>query len=95
MGRTLFDRFTFLHMFSGYLAYHVGFSEVQWLLFHTAFEILENSPSGVAFLRQVTFWPGGKTHPDAWINVLGDTVGTWVGFRLAQWMDPSAVKSPI
>ena len=98
MGRTLFDRFTLLHAVSGYLAYHWGLKEVDWLLLHTGFEILENSPPGVAFLRQVTFWPGGKTHADWLINVIGDTVGTWAGFRCAKWIDQketSAVKSPI
>ena len=84
MGQTFMDRYSLLHLASGIVAYYFGFSLVGWIILHTLFEIIENTPEGVYFIdHYLTFWPGGKLAPDDLINSVGDTF-----FAIGGWLIP-------
>ena len=88
MGKNFTDQFSYLHLASGVMAYFWGLSFRQWLVVHLAFEVMENTPAGVRFLDQyITVWPGGKRHPDALVNVLGDNVFAAAGWLSARYVD--------
>lgn len=88
MGNRLFDQYTYLHFAFGIVVYFWNISLVFWLILHTIFEIVENTPYGMAFINKyVTWWPGGKPRPDAIINSVGDTIGAIIGWVSAYYID--------
>ena len=85
MGDTIFDKYSFLHMGSGAVAYWLGFGVHLWFFLHFMFEVVENTETGMQFINEkLTWWPGGKDHPDDSINVLGDNISAVVGWWLAK-----------
>ena len=89
MGACFFDQYSILHAATGVVAY---FWQVPlWLFFlvHTAFEIIENSVPGMAFINQYLYryWPGGKPMADSLTNTLGDTVFALLGWAVAAFLD--------
>lgn len=84
MGKSLIDRFTYLHFAMGIVVYYWNMSLPLWLTIHTLFEIIENSKPGVSFIdNYITLWPGGKKYPDSFINSVGDTIAAIVGWLSA------------
>ena len=88
MGRLLFDQYSLLHFSTGCIAYFFGIKLLNWIIIHTIFEIVENSPKGVYFIdNYLTFWPGGKKSPDNLKNSLSDLVFTIIGYLIARMLD--------
>jgi hypothetical protein len=88
MGLLLFDQYTYLHFASGIVAYFWGVSIFWWFIFHTIFELLENSQPGMWVINNlITMWPGGKPMADSLINMIGDTIGSIIGWLSAKWLD--------
>ena len=52
MGLNFFDNFSYLHFASGVIANFWNVSFTQLVIFHTTFEILENTPLGVKFIQK-------------------------------------------
>lgn len=92
MGASLLDRFSLLHFATGIVAYFMGASFWQWFIIHGLFELLENSQSGMDFIRTnfSWFWPGGKEFSDAPINMLGDQAAAMAG-----WVVPWLLFGPV
>lgn len=88
MGLKILDQYTYLHFASGIIAYFFGLPVVWWFIAHTIFEITENTHAGINIINNYfKFWPGGKPHPDSFINMLGDTIGTLIGWLSAYGVD--------
>jgi hypothetical protein len=81
MGINFADQFSYLHFVVGATVFYFNIPLFQWVVLHTLFEILENSPKGVYFINTyLTFWPGGKPKADTLINNVGDTVFAILGW---------------
>ena len=93
MGLKLIDQYTYLHFASGIIAYFWNLSLVQWIIFHTIFEYLENTKFGISIINKYfKIWPGGKPHADSFTNNIGDTMGTIVGWLSAYYIDKLGKK---
>ena len=93
MGNQLLDQYSLLHFASGVAAYFWGVPPVEWFFTHLAFEVLENTESGMRFInKSLTFWPGGKPKADTAINILGDNVSAMVGWWCASNLDTEGKK---
>jgi membrane glycosyltransferase len=93
MGFRLFDQYSLLHFSVGVVTYFWG---VNWKLFfilHTLFEILENTPMGMKFINNFTFWPGGKPKADSLQNIIGDTISAILGWYVAKLLDDYGKKN--
>lgn len=88
MGRKKFDQYSLLHFSTGSIAYFFGIPIYWWIILHTLFEIIENSPRGVKFIdTKLKFWPGGKKSSDNLINSVSDLVFTIIGYLVAKKLD--------
>ena len=88
MGFQFFDQYTYLHFAVGIIVYFWNISLLNWVIFHTVFEILENTQIGLNIINQyIVFWPGGKQKSDTIINNIGDTVGAVLGWLSAYYLD--------
>ena len=88
MGLKLFDQYTYLHFASGIISYFFGLPIILWFIIHTIFEISENTQLGIYIINNyLKFWPGGKPHSDSLINIIGDTIGTLLGWLSAYGID--------
>ena len=88
MGVKIFDQYTYIHFATGIISYFWGVSLINWIIFHTLFECLENTPRGIQFINQYfTFWPGGKPKQDTVINRIGDNIGAFIGWISAYYLD--------
>ena len=88
MGTQIFDQYTYLHFSSGIIAYFWGINFLNWIILHTIFEIIENTNIGMRIINQyIKLWPGGKQKSDTFINSLGDTMGTILGWLSAYFID--------
>ena len=87
MGLLLFDKYTYLHFATGVIAYFWNINIRNWIIIHTIFELLENTNKGITLIIKFYFWPGGKNHPDSFINIIGDTIGTILGWMSAYYLD--------
>ena len=83
MGIHFTDKFSLLHFASGIVAYYWNVSFVSWFIMHLIFELVENTETGMHHIRKVKFWPGGKTHPDSWVNSIGDQFYSVLGWLFA------------
>lgn len=93
MGQYFLDQYSLLHFATGVIFYFWGFSAKSTFIIHTLFELFENTSYGMYFINHyIKFWPGGKPFADSFINSLGDTVFTMVGFYVAQYMDHLSIK---
>ena len=81
MGINLFDQYTYLHFATGIVAYFFNISLVSWFILHSIFELIENTNIGINIINiYLKFWPGGKPYKDSFINSIGDTFGTIIGW---------------
>ena len=88
MGLKIFDQYTLLHFAVGVVSYFWNMSIRDFLIIHTIFEIVENTQFGMNLINNyVTIWPGGKPHPNAIINRVGDTIGAAFGWIVASKLD--------
>lgn len=86
------DRYSLLHFAVGVVSFFWGMSFLQWFVIHGLFELLENTETGMEFIRTYFewFWPGGKEYRDSWINMLGDQT-----FAMLGWLLPRLLFGPI
>lgn len=86
MGYNFIDEYSLLHFAVGIVAYYWNISLGNWIITHILFELLENTQQGMYIINYYFhgFWPGGKDHPDSWINSFGDTFFAILGWFLAQ-----------
>ncbi len=87
MGSQWFDQYSLLHTATGILAYFWNMSFVTALVVHTLFEWLENTQKGMAFIRNFTYWPGGKEKADSLRNSIGDTIAFAIGWGMSYGLD--------
>ena len=87
MGKQLYDRYSVLHFLTGALAFQTNLRFLPFMIGHTLFELAENSSAGIAVLRKIPFWPGGKEHADSLLNMIGDTLAASAGYSLAMILD--------
>jgi hypothetical protein len=89
MGIQLIDQYSLLHFATGIVAYFFNIKFSTWICFHILFEIVENSPQGVAFIDNSlqNIWPGGKKASDSIKNSIGDTSCAAIGWYLAYLID--------
>ncbi len=88
MGLKLIDQYTYLHFSVGIIAYFWNISLLNWIIVHTIFEVLENTQMAMDFINnKMFFWPGGKPQADSLTNILGDTIGTILGWLSAYLLD--------
>jgi len=82
------DQYTYLHFASGIIAYFFGIPLIVWFILHSIFEITENTSLGINLINNYfKFWPGGKPKSDSFINIIGDTIGTILGWGSAYGID--------
>jgi hypothetical protein len=90
MGSLLLDQFSYLHFAVGVVIYFWGITLGQWFVIHSGFELLENTPTGIALINATfgNYWPGeGKKYADYPINILGDTIAAILGWLSAYYLD--------
>ena len=93
MGQFLFDQYSLLHFAMGVVNYFWGTKPLNWLVSHALFELAENTEAGMAFINTyITFWPGGKSEADSWINILGDNISAQAGYWFAKYLDDTGKK---
>ena len=84
MGIKLFDEYSLLHFAVGIIAFYWNISIIWTLIVHIIFEFCENTVIGMKFINNwITMWPGGKDHPDSFINMVGDTISAGLGWIFA------------
>lgn len=87
MGKTLLDEYSLLHFATGVIARHWAVGFWLFILAHSLFEYLENTPKGMQFITTYfTLWPGGKSSPDTLLNQVGDTITAGLGWLAANWL---------
>jgi hypothetical protein len=83
MGQYLLDKFSILHFTIGILWRYMGFDIISLFLFHTIFEIVENSKIGMYIISTYfKIWPGGKPSADTLLNIVGDILISLLGWIL-------------
>ncbi len=88
MGIKLVDQYTYLHFATGIISYFFGIPLILWFVLHTIFELTENTSFGMYLINTYfKFWPGGKPKSDSIINIIGDTIGTLLGWISAYGID--------
>lgn len=89
MGYTLLDQYSLLHFAVGVIFYFLNFRWITLLILHTIFEIVENTKWGMKFINKyfISWWPGGKDHPDNILNRFGDTLSALIGWFFSYWLD--------
>lgn len=95
MGTAFADQFSLLHFAVGVVAYFWGISHVHFLALHIVFEFLENTAWGMNLITKLPIWPGGKTHADAPVNMLGDLVFGQIGWYTAAHLDAFFLRFPM
>jgi len=84
MGKYLLDTFSIIHFVVGILWRYMGFDIIRLFIYHSIFEIVENSNFGIHIINTyVKIWPGGKPAADTPINSIGDVLISLVGWMLA------------
>jgi hypothetical protein len=83
MGVHFTDKYSLLHFASGIVVYYWNVSLIAWFILHLIFELAENTETGMRYIRKVKLWPGGKMHPDSWINSAGDQFYSVLGWLFA------------
>ena len=85
MGVYFTDQYSILHLASGIVAYFWGVSFTAWFVAHAIFELVENTETGMRFIRLIKLWPGGKSHADSMLNSAGDQFYSCIGWGLAHY----------
>ena len=93
MGYQIIDQYTYLHFATGITAYFWNINLLNTIILHTIFEILENTNIGMKIINKyIKLWPGGKEYKDSFINSVGDTIGTILGWTTAYMIDKIGEK---
>jgi hypothetical protein len=93
MGLHFADQYSLLHYAIGVIAYFWNIPFSLTIIIHTLFEIVENTKFGMGiinkyFVQNRRFsWPGGKNIRDSFINNVGDTIFSAVGWLSAHYLD--------
>lgn len=80
MGVYFTDTFSLLHFASGIIAYYWNIPFVNWFIYHSLYELIENRPTMVKLIDSIPIWPGGKKSSDSFINSIGDTFYALLGW---------------
>jgi len=75
-------------------------------MLHTIFELSENTNLGIKVINKFYYWSSfKKSYPDSFINILGDILGTSLGWLTAfyldylghkyKWYDPHLIKTQV
>jgi len=91
MGIYFTDKYSLLHFAVGVVVYYWNVSLVAWFIFHLIFELVENTQTGMHYIRKIKLWPGGKRHSDSWMNSLGDQLYSVLGWLLAHCVVSSCI----
>lgn len=95
MGTNLIDQYSLLHFATGIVAYFWGLNLYQWFYIHLLFELIENTNTGM-YIINIYFkdiWPGGKPTSDSFINSIGDTIFSILGWVLADYISAKYSRS--
>ena len=94
MGTNLIDQYSLLHFATGIIAYFWGLNFYQWFYIHLLFELIENTNIGMYIINKYfkDIWPGGKPKSDSFINSIGDTIFSILGWFLAYYIDYIGAK---
>ena len=93
MGYQIIDQYTYLHFATGITAYFWNINLLNTIILHTIFEILENTNIGMKIINKyIKLWPGGKEYKDSFMNSVGDTIGTILGWITAYMIDKIGEK---
>lgn len=88
MGIGFTDKYSYLHLASGVVAYFFNINFFWWFMIHMLFEIIENTPFGINFINKyLIFWPGGKPKADSLLNNIGDQTFAMIGWITAYFID--------
>jgi hypothetical protein len=87
MGKYIIDQYSLLHFASGIIAYFWNISLTNWIIIHVLFEYLENTDTGMNIINKIKLWPGGKPHPDSYINSLFDNIFSILGWIVSYYAD--------
>jgi hypothetical protein len=89
MGINCFDQYSLLHFATGVIAYFWGIKFINWVLLHAAFEIIENTDTGMFLINRyaANVWPGGKPYRDSFTNSMCDNIFAFVGWITAYLLD--------
>ena len=85
MGVRFTDEYSLLHLASGIVVYYWNVSFITWFVAHAAFELIENTETGMQLIRLFKLWPGGKTHADSVLNSVGDQWYACLGWAIAHY----------
>jgi hypothetical protein len=84
----LLDQYSYLHFATGIITYFWGVSLPIWILLHILYEVVENLHTSIYVInRYITIWPGGKSHPDPFLNRIGDVISGTLGWVSAYYLD--------
>lgn len=87
MGARFLDAYALLHFATGVLVQHWTMPFWTWMILHTVFEWVENTPTGMSYINHyIPLWPGGKPMADTFLNNVGDTIAAAVGWLLSAWL---------
>lgn len=94
MGLKLMDQYSYLHFATSIIIYFWGISLDKWFIYHTIFEIIENTKFGINIINNYfPYWPGGgKPYPDSMTNIIGDTIFAMLGWLSAYYLDKLGAK---
>ena len=87
MGNQLLDQYSILHYATGVIAFFWGVPPLYFFLAHVAFEVVENTGPGMAFINKFGYWPGGKPRVDTFANIVGDNLAALLGYYCAYKLD--------
>jgi hypothetical protein len=86
MGTEFTDAYSLLHFSVGVIVRHWNISLISWIILHSVFEFLENTNIGMDFINKyITMWPGGKPMPDSFLNNIGDSLYSIIGWVAADY----------
>ena len=91
----IIDRNTYLHFAAGIIAYYWGFTLIEWIVVHILLDIFQRTEIGKKvtkfFLR---IWPeSGDLTPESYLNILGDSTFTILGWCSAYLLDKLLQKA--
>lgn len=83
MGKTIFDKYSILHLVVGCIFRYFNFSLESLFILHTIFELTENTQIGMKIINDyITIWPGGKDKADSHLNSFSDIIFSLIGWYI-------------
>jgi len=87
MGVNFTDKYSLLHFAVGIVAYFWNVPFRIWFIIHLLFEYIENTQCGMQLIRMITWWPGGKSVADSFLNSVGDQFYSLLGWIFAYYFN--------